>query len=339
MSLLPTAQQEFLTQLLTQRFPQAAGMVGQTAPVTDEQGITVSGQQPQVQREPAPVRYDLSNLDNIRSAQDVQTQLQQARGLPSDDPQKIAQHKGMFGMKGTLRDILGTLGDAFLTQAGKQTVYRPQRQNEMMADGAAGFTTDPLGAAERLASIPGGMEMAQKMQQQAENADLRRLQQEGLAQSRQSMEEKRSLDNRAKGLTIAAQMLSAGVSSEVVSKFARDYGLDDETISSLGSGTAGMTVNQQRRLPLEEQRVGIAKQNADANTKRANRPPAGRAAPRPTAGNIDAEILQKVRDGTATPAEQQIYQERLVRGGGRSGRRTGQASTGKLRIRNGTLAE
>lgn len=58
--------------------------------------------------------------------------------------------RGMFGVRGTARDIIGVLGDAFLTQAGRNTVYAPRRQMEREADAQQEFTHDPMSAIERL---------------------------------------------------------------------------------------------------------------------------------------------------------------------------------------------
>lgn len=72
------------------------------------------------------------------------------------------EHKGRFGTKGVLRDILGTLGDAFLVQGGADAMYAPQREKEKAADAMAGFSRNPLKAIERLAR-DGFVEEAQKM--------------------------------------------------------------------------------------------------------------------------------------------------------------------------------
>lgn len=340
MSIMPTSRDQAFLASLLKRFPEAANMTAQDAPVTDNTGLLVTGQQPSTQpREAAPVRFGLDNLDQIREAQEVERRLAEARKLPKDDPNRIEPHKGMFGMKGTLRDVLGTLGDAFLVQGGKNPIYRPQRQQERLSDAAAGFTQDPLGAAERLSAVPGGLDPAQEMQKQYENAELRRQNQESMNLTRESMVEKRSLENRAKGLELVSRMLSAGVPREVAVQFGSQYGLDEATIAQLGKGDAGMTVNQQRSLPLRERQVRASESNAAANMKRANRPPAGRSSPR-TASQVDAEVLDAVAKGTATPLQQKYYDSRLARGGGRRSGRTSGGETksgGKMVFRNGKL--
>lgn len=56
------------------------------------------------------------------------------------------EHKGMFGIKGTPRNILGVLGDAFLVQAGKDPLYMNTRRNERYADAMLNFNEDPIAA-------------------------------------------------------------------------------------------------------------------------------------------------------------------------------------------------
>lgn len=56
---------------------------------------------------------------------------------------------GMFGARGGVRNILGVLGDAFLTQAGRPTVYAPRRQREREAEALHNLDNDPLGSIRR----------------------------------------------------------------------------------------------------------------------------------------------------------------------------------------------
>lgn len=59
-------------------------------------------------------------------------------------------HKGRFGTRGTLRDILGTVGDAFLIQSGNKPMYAPRRAQEQQADAMRGFADNPLKAVDAL---------------------------------------------------------------------------------------------------------------------------------------------------------------------------------------------
>lgn len=60
------------------------------------------------------------------------------------------ERKGMFGIKGTARDILGLIGDAFLVQGGADPLYRKVRDQEKQADAMRGFGEDPYGSIEAL---------------------------------------------------------------------------------------------------------------------------------------------------------------------------------------------
>lgn len=63
------------------------------------------------------------------------------------------QHSGMFGLKGTFRDVLGVLGDAFLMNSGINPIYSGQRHQEKIGDALAGFDQDPIGAIRRLGGV------------------------------------------------------------------------------------------------------------------------------------------------------------------------------------------
>lgn len=86
-------------------------------------------------------------------------------GLPQNQGADIAvtrpePHKGMFGVKGTLRDILGTLGDAFLVNAGRDPVYSTRRQAEKYSDaiGSDFNTENAMNAVDRLQQAGMGKE-------------------------------------------------------------------------------------------------------------------------------------------------------------------------------------
>ena len=81
--------------------------------------------------------------------------------------------KKRFGSGGLLRDIVGTLGDAFLVQGGADARYAPTRQKEREAEAMVGFSRNPLKAIERLAqeSPEAAREMYAKYQQNALGMD------------------------------------------------------------------------------------------------------------------------------------------------------------------------
>src|SRR3546814_8133018 len=78
----------------------------------------------------APARQDTPvDLSGVRGRQLSQEEYR--RSLPYEN---LPEHKGMFGLKGTLRDVVGMLGDAFLVQSGNKAVYATQRQQEKAGD-------------------------------------------------------------------------------------------------------------------------------------------------------------------------------------------------------------
>lgn len=81
-------------------------------------------------------------------------------------PQKAAANMsdptGLFGIKGDFRDILGTVGDAFLIQSGNNPIYHPQRKDEQRAAAMQTFVDNPLEAVKQMSQAGFGEE-ARKM--------------------------------------------------------------------------------------------------------------------------------------------------------------------------------
>lgn len=75
-----------------------------------------------------------------------------ANGQPSEET-PYEQPTGLFGIKGTMRDILGSLGDALLIGQGGKAIYSPQRKQEKMAEAMHGYEQDPQAAIARLAQL------------------------------------------------------------------------------------------------------------------------------------------------------------------------------------------
>jgi hypothetical protein len=82
---------------------------------------------------------------------------------PEDRP---PQRKGLFGVKGTLREILGVLGDSLTTKMD----YTNRRHQEKLSDAGVGFTQDPLSAIERVGYEDYGA--GQDMQKQYQTNEL-----------------------------------------------------------------------------------------------------------------------------------------------------------------------
>lgn len=274
---------------------------GIAPPVAGGDEILVTGSRPSVRGPDAPVMGNTNYQEEAQSAMAA-----------------APQRKGLFGTKGTLRDILGVVGDAFLVQSGNKAVYAPRREQERMGDAMAGFTADPVGAMERMAYAGFG-DAAAELQNNQATQELRLAQQESLAAGRQSMVDERDFKRREAGINRVARWARGGVPYTTLVKGAAQYGIDEAMLAEMGVtpdmtdeqrrqfAAGDTTVYQQEQLPIARERVDIARQNADANTTRANRPPQGRAAPQPTSASIAAPLLDKVQRGIKlTPGEEQV---------------------------------
>ena len=291
-----------------QELPPIAGdplPVGSPDPATE---IVVNGSTPYDEPQRAPMGLD--NLDVLRGVQE------QNASAPA--------RSGMFGVKGTLRDVIGTIGDAFLTQAGRDTVYAPRRQNERESDALAGFTgEDPaaaMAAVERLADV--NPEAARELMTAIQTNQLRTAQAQSLQQSRESLINDRTDDQKERGLNRLTRLVAAGAPYPVVAAAATQYGITAEELARFGVvegmtdearrsfANSDMSVPQQyeqpradARLELAERNTAATESNARSNAQRAARPPAGRA-PR---SQTELEYYQEI---SAKPVSQRTPEER-----------------------------
>lgn len=299
--------------------------------------IVSYGIQPSAPSTPAAISAeDLvpRSLGNLGDAQEVQ----QANRNTQDG----VQHKGLFGVKGTLRDILGFVGDSLLVSSGKDPFYGKTRQREQEGDAMAGFTRDPGAAAERMTGV--NPAVAQQLQTLALNEQLKRSQLQSTEAARQSLIAQRDAETLEKaGKTIAKIFaspvtktrpdLAIAQAKEIARQIRRpleDLGLKENMTPEEMDlySYRGIDVSQTRNLPMKERQLDISQQNANANTTRANRPPAGRAPPTRSLGQVDAEVADAVLNGRATPQQTKYYEERLKRGSNKSsGRATPRPSS------------
>lgn len=96
----------------------------------------------------------------------------------------IPQRKGMFGVKGTLRDVLGLVGDSLLIGAGNKPIYAPTREQERLSDAMVGYTNNPKAAIERVSYI--NAEIGQKLADNYEQNLARRAAAESLDANRKA---------------------------------------------------------------------------------------------------------------------------------------------------------
>lgn len=203
-----------------------------------------------------------------------------------DERGERIERKGMFGVKGTLRDVLGLVGDAFLTQSGNAPVYAPRRREEKIADAMYGYTngTDAAkGAVERLAMEGFAAESAalnQQVQREAvarENAERQRMAAEALANKRLEDVRNEKVDRIA---NVAYRLPPDQRSSWILDQLKRHnidpalagFSPDDPDSFILGRVSVKDSESFKRKdrsLDQGDQRIGISRQNANTASGRA----------------------------------------------------------------------
>lgn len=263
-----------------------------------------------------------------------------AKGL---DP---IQHKGLFGVKGTLRDILGLLGDSYLMANGRDPYYSPIRRGEIASAQLAGryqnneeenFINNPLLAIQRLAEEGYGDQAQSLYKDYTQNEATKAAQAQAKAQLARQNERD---DQLAKQGDVTAQKnfiegvltkLYAGVSDEASLSAANQWagsklgplGLTGFRLpGSLSEAKRfGIQPYQQQRLEDFDEGLDISQQNANANSQRA-------ATARPRADS-KAEVIERIGnipENKRTPGQKAAF-EAATRGPSGRGRRTGQGAS------------
>ena len=237
---------------------------------------------PQVAPETAPsVSQDTQGTEDIS-----------AKGL-----EKI-QHKGIFGVKGTLRDILGILGDSL---TGNMT-YSKGRRQEKYGDILAGkyqdnaeenFMNNPLLAIQRLGEEGFGAEAAELAQQHYKNEQAKQaalLNEKRLArqENRDDVMAAEGEVRRQKGIQdIAARTYGGIQDEETLRQFNERFG---PILEKNGLGyiplpknlkeARGWGIDTYRSNVLEDKdrSLGIQQQNANTNASRPTPRPRRRSA-------------------------------------------------------------
>lgn len=130
-----------------------------------------------------------NNLPEVAAIQDVASQYPQAKNNHLGLANMITSG-GQPGGGITLRNLLGTLGDAFLIQGGAQPLHAQQAQREQIADAAAGFQNNPDIAASRIMATgaPDSFDDAQKLYNSSHVQKLQEAQQAAVNQWRESQQ-------------------------------------------------------------------------------------------------------------------------------------------------------
>ena len=211
-------------------------------------------------------------LDNMADVSD--------RDVAILDSQDASDHRGLFGVKGTLRDVLGLVGDAFLVQGGGRAIYGPKREQEKLSDAMAGFTNDQKAASERAAGID--PTVGYKMYDDFLVREDRKAKAAQDAATHRIRETKNRNDLIEEGRAQAAQLVNAAIASgnpqalqsvmAQVERMAAAYNLTlpevgitpEMSEEALGIfAQAGMTPYQQQRVPQMDRGLDIRQQNAD----------------------------------------------------------------------------
>jgi hypothetical protein len=290
-------------------------------------GINVIGSKRQA--DPRPVSRNPSYTDPPERPEITPRYvLNDDRMPPTEEEMKeiIPRRNGYWGTKGTLRNILGTLSDAFLVQGGGEAEYKNLRDRERMSDAMYGFTDNPQQAMERLAA-QGFIKEASALQQNFAAQEQERAALQSQIAARENLANDRLSDNKDKDLGRIARMTASGVPYQNLVALARSRGISEEELNTIGIvpemtmeqrkqiAAYDMPVTGQMQIPYTERRTRVAEKNADSQRISATRP---RAAPRPTQRGlsvVDAEVADAVLSGRATPAQKKYYEERLTRGG------------------------
>lgn len=270
---------------------------------------------------------------------DIPVTAPRQRVIPTEDPrdepnelkrEELIPRKGLFGLKGTARDVLGVVGDAFLMQAGRAPIYAPQRERERLGSAIYQANMDPVAAADRAAIVD--PETAIKMYGDIEDREILRQRYEAQAAMQRQAQADKGYKIRASFAGTLKDAASYAKGLPTLRAISQKYGLEGDIPDEYDANAVAQLydwgidpVNRERLIDADnrqavqtrqgDERISVAKQNAAANTTRANRPPAGRPAPRPTQSNVDAEVSAAIANGTATPNQRAYWDARLKKGG------------------------
>lgn len=268
----------------------------------------------------------------------VSQDIQGTEELGSKGLEKI-QHKGLFGVKGTLRDILGILGDGLTGRMTYSTARRGERYGDILAgkyvnNEEENFINNPLLAIQRLGEEGFGQEAASLYQDYVKNEAAK--QQAALNEARLSSQEARDaqlalLREATRGKTIQETLAKtySGISDQTtLDQFNAMIGprlkgtlLEGHPLPRTVKEAQryGIQPYQQQRLEDFDEGLDISQQNANANSRRA-------AVARPRADSR-AEIIERIGNKPPekrTPGEQAAYENAISTGRGNTrGRRTG----------------
>lgn len=215
--------------------------------------------------------------------------------VPTDIPVQPIQmatqdHRGMFGTRGTLRDILGLLGDSWSVANGRDPRYRQRRDLELQQDAMAQFPTNPLAAIRQMGATA-SPEMANTMYNNYQEAEARRANNDSLEASRSAQAAYRQGQLANQYASAAARMLASAPTAEMRQRALtavqqrlraqnmelEDIGLtegaDDNMLTSYARGD--MSSYQHGNLEVAQKNARSNQTRAEAAVTSANRPRGG----------------------------------------------------------------
>lgn len=339
-----------------------------------EQGIDVNANRP-IPQAPVPVgspmpvdqsKYLLESTAPDLSNSDWAVAANKAK----EENDREVVHKGMFGVKGTLREVLGLVGDAFLVGAGNKPIYMPQRQREREGDAMAGMTQAPRAAVERMTAV--NPELARQLGNDVATQEVAQMNAERMAEREAAARRAKGIDmlSRAAGSVNNETYLSNGDRigmREIMQGLVDSYGLGDqyklpETYDEnwmrtlqysgipaqaqvgaaqrdrgLDQGDRRLDQTDSRNAVLKEQgdrRIAIAAQNAETARQRMLKS-GGSASGRPRS---DTELeffraLQEVPANQRTPDENAWIKKYTGQNTGRGGGNSRPSATNRTPIR------
>lgn len=275
----------------------------------------------------------LPNYDNSKDLSAIQAVTQQYKQL-QDSPNNPA-YPTMLGTHGTLRNVLGHIGDAMLVAGGRNPQWVPAQQRYSEAQAMAGFQNDPKTAAGRVAALgtPNSAEFADKLYGQGVSQDIHLDQLHNLQQYRTAQTDARRDVGFQRAIPSLGAVMRNGTAGDWASRISQvdqtlknRYGVDpttgqpyythadagipenyDQTYSQYGGENAG----QQGRDQNADNAHAQAGRDTDVNAASRRYSADTAAGSRASQPNI-MTILGKLADiqdkgGTLSPAHQKIW--------------------------------
>ncbi len=299
-----------------------------------------------VSQDAPPPSMNYNNSQDVRAVNDSLTQ-----------PQGGSTNPGIYGLlpqgmqHGTLRNVLGALGDAFLVQAGDQPHYRQHMEQQAMGQAMAGVNMDDPASVsagiQRLMATgsPGAMDMADKINQQFQQAQLRKatidntnVYREGVLSDRQQYHADETNARNLSTLRLNAQAMSGLVANaqtpeqykaihdrveamaQRLGLHASDVGLPDPEAWTPGSMNGYGATGAQVQTSFDRQRGQNLGVENNIRTNNAREGAARINASRPSEAGIDQNIIDNLDNGVPLSAGQQNWVDRHTSRNSRGGR-------------------